>query len=86
MPGLLVHCDNCSRSWNLAVTESPYLVADLETHLCPFCESCALRVHIVDSTGLQNQENAAPRLPRRRRAPPDVSRKPKAPTVRRKRR
>lgn len=59
MSCLSVTCVSCHRSWKLAVDASPYLLLDLTSRPCPFCEAGTLSC--LDAEGVESP-------PRRSRA------------------
>jgi hypothetical protein len=42
MNGVEMTCRTCSRSWRLPLTESPYLLLELTSQPCPYCEAVTL--------------------------------------------
>jgi len=42
MNGVEMTCQTCSRSWRLPVTASPYLLLELTSQPCPYCEAATL--------------------------------------------
>ena len=60
MNGLSITCVSCQRSWRLAVDASPYVLLDLASRPCPFCEAGTLSC--LDSQGV----TSAPRRSRAR--------------------
>ncbi len=47
MAGILVICESCRRSFNLAVDASPYLLLELQSRPCPFCEAYTLGARVT---------------------------------------
>jgi hypothetical protein len=45
MNGVEMTCRTCSRSWRLPLTASPYLLLELTSQACPYCEAATLSCH-----------------------------------------
>ena len=47
MGGVSVTCGNCQRSFTLAVDASTYLLLELESRPCPYCDAYTLSTRTV---------------------------------------
>jgi hypothetical protein len=64
MGGVLVTCKKCHRNFTLAVDASPYLLFDLQSRPCPYCEAYTLSSRAADEEELPARPHPARRHPR----------------------
>jgi hypothetical protein len=72
MSGVEITCLTCRRGWRLPVAGSPYLLLELTSQPCPYCEAATLSCH-----------EAAPQPEPGRGIRPPRARFPRGPEVRR---